>query len=55
MTSPVPYALTASWMSVTKASGLSDTPGAERSLNGKDGDTVTHVTHLLISSFSVNL
>ena len=34
--------LTASWVSVTKAGGLSDAPGAERSLNGKDGDAVTH-------------
>ena len=34
-------ASTASRVSVTKASGLSDTLGAERSLNGKDGDTVT--------------
>ena len=34
-TSPVPCALTASWASVTKASGLSDAPGAERSPNGK--------------------
>ena len=30
-------------MSVTKAGGLSDAPGAERSPNGKDGDTVTYV------------
>ena len=44
MMSPVPHALTASRVSVTKAGGLSDAPGAERSLNGKDGDTVTHVT-----------
>ena len=42
MTSPGPSALTASRASVTKASGLSDALGAERSLNGEDGDTVTH-------------
>ena len=34
-------ALTASRVSITKAGGLSDAPGAERSLNGEDGDTVT--------------
>ena len=43
MTSPVPHALTTSRMSVTKAGGLCDAPGAERSPNRKDGDTVTHV------------
>ena len=43
MMSPVPCTLTASWVSVTKAGGLSDAPGAERSLNGEDGDTVTHM------------
>ena len=43
MTSPVPHALTMSRVSVTKAGGLSDAPGAERSPNGKDGDTVTYV------------
>ena len=40
MTSPVPHALTMSQVSVTKAGGLSDTPGAESSPNGKDGDTM---------------
>ena len=35
MMSPVPCALTASWMSIAKAGGLSDAPGAERSPNGK--------------------
>ena len=33
----VPCALTASRVSVTKAGGLSDTPGAERSPDGKTG------------------
>ena len=46
MTSPVPHALTTPQVSVTKAGGLSDAPGAERSPNGKDGDTVTHVSEL---------
>ena len=41
MMSPVPRALTMSRVSVAKASGLSDAPGAERSPNGKDGDNVT--------------
>ena len=35
--------LTASQVSVTKAGGLSDAPGAERSPNGEDGDAVTHI------------
>ena len=39
----VPHTLTASRVSVTKAGGLSDTPGAERSPDGKNGDTVTHI------------
>ena len=39
----VPRALTASQVSVTKAGGLSDAPGAERSPYGKNGDTVTHI------------
>ena len=43
MTSPVLRTLTASRASVTKASGLSDAPGAERSPNGEDGDTMTHI------------
>ena len=43
MMSLVPHALTASWVSITKTGGLSDAPGAERSPNGKDGDTVTHI------------
>ena len=33
--SPVPHALAMSQVSVTKASGLSNAPGAERSPNGK--------------------
>ena len=37
----VPRALTVSQVSVTKAGGLSDAPGAERSPYGKNGDTVT--------------
>ena len=41
MTLPVPHALTVSQVSVTKAGGLSDAPGAERSPNREDGDTVT--------------
>ena len=53
MTSPVPHALTASRVSVTKAGGLSDAPGAERSPNGKDGDTVTQDFFKIQSSFSV--
>ena len=39
----VPRGLTVSRVSITKASGLSDAPGAERSPGGKTGDTVTHV------------
>ena len=35
-------------VSVTKAGGLSDALGAERSLNGKDGDTVTYVCAILL-------
>ena len=35
MTSPVLCTLTMSRMSITKAGGLSDAPGAERSPNGK--------------------
>ena len=34
--------LTASRLSVTKAGGISDTPGAERSTGGGNGDTVTY-------------
>ena len=34
---PVLCALTASQVSVTRAGGLSNTPGAERSLDGKTG------------------
>ena len=41
MTSPVLHALTASQLSVTKAGGLSNTPGTERSTGGGNGDTVT--------------
>ena len=40
---PVPCTLTTSRVSITKAGGLSDALGAERSPNGKDGDTVTYV------------
>ena len=36
MTLPVLHTLTVSQVSVTKAGGLSDAPGAERSPNGKD-------------------
>ena len=36
MTLPVLHTLTMSWVSVTKAGGLSDAPGAERSPNRKD-------------------
>ena len=32
---PAPHALTASWVSVTKAGGLSNAPGAERLPDGK--------------------
>ena len=39
---PVLCTLTASWVSITKAGGLSDTLGAARSPDGKDGDNVTH-------------
>ena len=49
MMSPVPRALTASRVSVAKAGGLSDAPGAERSPNVKDGDTVTHIITLLFN------
>ena len=41
--------LTASWVSVTKASGLSNAPGAERSLNRKDGDTMTLSPRLMLA------
>ena len=41
MTLTVPRALTESWVSVTKAGGLSDALGAERSLGRKNGDIVT--------------
>ena len=49
---PVLRALTTSRVSVTKAGGLSDTPGAERSPDGEDGDTVTHV-QIKILEYSV--
>ena len=49
MTSLVPHALTTSRVSITKAGGLSDAPGAERSPNGKDGDTVTHVRSMALT------
>ena len=44
----VPHALTTSWVSVTKAGGLSDAPGAERSPDGKKWrycDTYFRVFH----------
>ena len=47
MTLSVPCALTASQVSVTKAGGLSDAPGAERSPDGKNGDTVTLSSRLM--------
>ena len=42
-TSLVPCAFTTSRLSITEAGGLSDTPGAERSTGGENGDTVTHI------------
>ena len=40
---PVPCALTASRLSVTKVGGLSNTLGAERSTGGGNGNTVTYI------------
>ena len=45
------HALTVSRVSITKAGGLSDALGAERSPNGEDGDTVTHSSRVQLSSF----
>ena len=43
----VPHALTVSRLRVTNASGLSDTPGAERSTGGGSGDTVTYIERII--------
>ena len=43
MMSPVPCALTASRLSVTKAGGLNDVPVAKRSTGGEVRNAVTHV------------
>ena len=50
--SPVPHTLTTSRASVTKAGGLSDVPGAERSPNGGDEDTVTYSRFGSFSNFA---
>ena len=50
----VPRGLTVSRVSITKASGLSDAPGAERSPGGKTGDTVTYVTRIIVSYCASN-